>query len=79
MLFQVDNLSHTWAANADLPQHIVQMLNNFPDTLHPMAQFGAAITAMSSESKFWKAYCDGVHKNDYWEVATEHKLHFCNG
>ncbi|XP_027057357.1 citrate synthase, mitochondrial-like [Pocillopora damicornis] len=40
---QVDNLSKEWAANADLPPHVVQMLNNFPETLHPMSQFSAAI------------------------------------
>ena len=65
---KVDNLSKEWAAHADLPQHVVQMLNNFPDTLHPMSQFSAAITAMNSESKFAKAYSEGVHKATYWEV-----------
>lgn len=44
------------------------MLNNFPDTLHPMSQFSAAITAMNSESKFAAAYNKGVHKAEYWEV-----------
>lgn len=68
MILQVDNLSHEWAAKADLPQHVVQMLNNFPDTLHPMSQFSAAITAMNSESKFVKAYSSGVNKAEYWKV-----------
>lgn len=62
------NLSHEWAAKADLPQHVVQMLNNFPDTLHPMSQFSAAITAMNSESKFVQAYNSGVPKTEYWRV-----------
>lgn len=65
---QVDNLSRELATNADLPQHVVQMLNNFPDTLHPMSQFSCAITAMNSESKFVNAYNKGVHKDKYWEV-----------
>ncbi|EDO48974.1 predicted protein, partial [Nematostella vectensis] len=63
---QVDNLSKEWAAKADLPQHVVQMLNNFPDTLHPMSQFSAAITAMNTESKFVQAYNKGVNKKEYW-------------
>lgn len=71
---QVDNLSKEWAAHADLPQHVVQMLNNFPETLHPMSQFSAAITAMNSESKFAKAYAQGVHKNTYWEVRVDARL-----
>ena len=45
------------------------MLNNFPSNLHPMAQFSAAITACNSESKYAKAYADGVKKALYWEVS----------
>jgi citrate synthase len=44
------------------------MLNNFPDTLHPMSQFSAAITAMNSESKFVQAYNSGAKKTEYWKV-----------
>ena len=33
-----------------------------------MAQFSAAITACSSESKFAKAYREGLHRSKYWEV-----------
>ena len=74
---QVDNLSREWAANADLPQHVVQMVNNFPDTLHPMSQFSAAITAMNSESKFAKAYASGVKKAQYWEVTSSQEKNTC--
>lgn len=68
---QVDNLSKEWAANADLPPHVVQMLNNFPETLHPMSQFSAAITAMNSESHFTRAYSSGVPKGSYWEYVFD--------
>ena len=33
-----------------------------------MSQFSAAVTALQSESKFAKAYADGVPKTQYWEV-----------
>lgn len=37
------------------------MLANFPSNLHPMAQFVAAIAALSSESKFAKVcFCSPV-------------------
>lgn len=74
LLLQVDNLSKEWAANADLPPHVVQMLNNFPETLHPMSQFSAAITAMNSESHFTRAYASGVPKANYWEVNIIKRL-----
>ena len=65
---QVKSLSKEWANRADLPAHIVTMLNNFPSNLHPMSQFSAAVTALNSESKFAKAYAEGLHKSKYWEV-----------
>jgi len=68
---QVKSVSQEWANRADLPAHVVTMLNNFPSNLHPMSQFSAAITALNSESKFAKAYADGVHKSKYWETSYE--------
>ena len=59
-----------WANRADIPSHVVTMLNNFPSNLHPMAQFSAAIIACNSESKYAKAYSDGAKKTTYWEVSS---------
>lgn len=71
---QVNALSKAWASRAELPSHVVTMLNNFPNNLHPMSQFSAAITALNSESKFAKAYNEGVHKSKYWEYVYEDSL-----
>lgn len=68
---QVKAVSKEWANRADLPSHVVTMLKNFPHNLHPMAQFSAAITACSSESKYAKAYSQGVKKTQYWESVYE--------
>lgn len=68
---QVKAISKEWANRADLPGHVVTMLNNFPSNLHPMAQFSAAISACSSESRFAKAYSDGAKKTAYWEYVYE--------
>merc|ERR1712165_410349 len=71
---QVRALSKEWASRAALPGHVVTMLNNFPSNVHPMSQFAAAITALNSESKFAKAYADGIHKSKYWEPAYEDSM-----
>ena len=63
-------VSREWANRGALPSHVVQMLNNFPAELHPMSQFSAAITAMQSESKFARAYAEGVNKAKYWQVIN---------
>lgn len=71
---QVRGLSADWASRAELPSHVVAMLNNFPSNLHPMAQFSAAMAALNSESKVAKAYSDGVHKSKYWDTAFEDSM-----
>ena len=71
----MQSVSDEWANRADLPPHVLNMLNNFPSTLHPMAQFSAAITALNSESKFAKAYSEGVHKSKYWEVSLKNVVY----
>ena len=67
-------MSKEWASHAALPSHVVNMLNNFPSNLHPMSQFSAAIAAMNSESKFAKAYADGIHKTKYWDPVYEDSM-----
>lgn len=64
-------ISKEWANRADIPEHVVTMLNNFPSTLHPMTQLVAASAAMNSESQFLKAYNSGVSKAQYWEYVYE--------
>uniref|UniRef100_A0A1B6LTM4 Citrate synthase n=1 Tax=Graphocephala atropunctata TaxID=36148 RepID=A0A1B6LTM4_9HEMI len=71
---QVAAISKEWSNRAGLPSHVVTMLNNFPSNLHPMSQFSAAVTALNSESKFAKAYSQGVKKALYWEYIYEDSM-----
>ncbi|XP_050418490.2 probable citrate synthase 2, mitochondrial [Patella vulgata] len=71
---QADAISHEWNKRASVPNHVINMLNDFPSNLHPMSQFSAAITALNSESKFAKAYAEGVHKSKYWEYVYEDSM-----
>ena len=67
---QVKGISKEWASRAELPSHVAHLISSFPHTLHPMAQFSAAIIACNSVSKFAQAYHDGAKKATYWEVRT---------
>jgi len=71
---QVEWVTREWNNRADIPQHVVTMLNNFPAQLHPMSQFSAAITALNLGSKFAKAYSDHVPKSKYWEYVYEDSM-----
>lgn len=70
----VDWLSKEWNNRAHIPQHVVTMLNNFPRHMHPMSQLSAAANALQTESKFAKAYGEGVHKSKYWEYVYEDSM-----
>ncbi|KAL6727253.1 hypothetical protein Aduo_009146 [Ancylostoma duodenale] len=71
---QTSAITREWNARADLPAHIARMLDNFPDNLHPMAQFVSTIAALNNESKFAAAYARGVPKASYWEYAYEDSM-----
>jgi len=68
---QVNFLSREWAARADLPTHVVNLLDQLPSNVHPMSQLSCALTALNTESKFMEAYSKGVHKSMYWELVYE--------
>ena len=68
-------MSKEWASRAELPQHVVMMLNHFPVDLHPMSQFTAAIAALNKDSKFAAAYSQSVPKEDYWMVCKTSSCH----
>lgn len=71
---QVKWVSKTWAERAELPSHVVTMLNNLPNTVHPMTQLASAVALLNSESKFVQAYSSGVHKSKYWEYTYEDSM-----
>lgn len=70
-LEQVDWLSLQWAKRSKLPDHVVQLLETMPESMHPMTQLSIGIAAMNSESKFAQAYSKGVPKSQYWEHTYE--------
>ena len=67
----VDSLSKEWYNRSHVPEHVFRVLDSMPLTSKPMTQFSTAILSMATESKFQKAYRDGLHKNDYWDTTYE--------
>eukprot|EP01113_Clastostelium_recurvatum_P045400 TRINITY_DN779_c0_g1_i2.p1 TRINITY_DN779_c0_g1~~TRINITY_DN779_c0_g1_i2.p1 ORF type:complete len:466 (-),score=163.36 TRINITY_DN779_c0_g1_i2:169-1566(-) len=71
---QITELTADLNRRASVPKHVLDMLKNFPKTLHPMSQLAAASLALQESSKFAKAYHDGVAKGKYWEATLEDSL-----
>ncbi|PHH66719.1 hypothetical protein CDD82_1526 [Ophiocordyceps australis] len=64
---QVRVFSKQLASHAGLPPYVVKILDGLPRDMHPMTQFAMAVSALSHESRFAKAYEQGLSKADYWE------------
>ena len=67
----VDELSREWNKRATVPEHVFRVIDSFPKNSRPMLQFTAAILALGTESKFQKAYIEGLSKKDYWDPTYE--------
>jgi citrate synthase len=68
---QVDTLTAELHQRAELPSNVVPLLNSLPKDMHPMTQFSIGLNAAQVDSKFAKAYSDGVHKSEYHVHALE--------
>ena len=64
-------LSRQLAEQAGIPKFVEKMLDAFPTDLHPMTQFACAVSALNCQSKFAKAYEQGLSKADYWEPTFD--------
>lgn len=67
----VDHISSTWARRSHVPNHVFDVIESLPANTHPMTQFSIAVLALQTESKFAKAYNEGISKKDYWSYTYE--------
>lgn len=71
---QVEQLSREWVERAVIPSHVLKLLRDLPKTLHPMSQLSISVTALNHDSKFARAYANGVHKSKHWESVYEDSM-----
>lgn len=71
---QAESLTTELHSRAKLPSHVEPLLRSLPKHMHPMTQLSTAVLAMQTDSKFAKAYQDGVPKAEYWKFALEDAL-----
>ncbi len=55
----------------EVPDHVFKTLDGLPVDMHPMTQFSIGILSMQTESRFAKAYREGISKKDYWDPTFE--------
>src|SRR5690606_37081149 len=67
----VEHISDVWARRSHVPNHVFSVIEALPSSTHPMTQFCVAILALQTESKFAKAYREGINKKDHWSYVYE--------
>src|ERR1700741_2605385 len=65
------HISSVWQRRSHVPNHVFATIESLPVSSHPMTQFCIAILALQTESKFAKAYNDGISKKEYWDYVYE--------
>ncbi len=68
------DLTEDLASRAKVPAYVWKVLEAMPSNSHPMCMLDTAILCMQRESKFAKAYADGMSKMDYWKPTLEDSL-----
>ncbi|MBL7683437.1 MAG: citrate (Si)-synthase, eukaryotic [Flavipsychrobacter sp.] len=66
-----EHISATWARRSHVPNHVFASIEALPVSTHPMTQFCIAVLALQTESKFAKAYEEGISKKEYWDYVYE--------
>lgn len=69
-----DEMISDFASRSQVPGYVWDVLRAMPDDSHPMAMFDTAILVMERESKFRKAYDEGLSKDQYWKPTLEDAL-----
>ena len=67
---QVAGLSAELRKRADIPPQVFKVLEALPAKTHPMTQLSCAIMSMQPDSKFARAYENGLSKSDYWDPTS---------
>jgi len=71
---QANDVTAELQARSKVPQHVKDLIANFPKGMHPMTQLSMATMALNTESVFQKKYAEGIHKSTYWEHTYEDSM-----
>ncbi len=70
----IKEIQEEFKKRGDVPSYVFDFIKKMPTDSHPMVLFSMGILAMQRESKFTKAYWEGIPKTAYWEYFYEDTL-----
>ncbi len=69
-----DSLRQELQARSEPPAYVWDVVDALPEGTHPMTYLSAAVLAMQGESRFAKAYDEGMAKDEWWRPTLEDAL-----
>jgi len=67
----VKEIQDEFKKRMEVPGYVFDTIRSMPKDTHPMTLFSLGILAMQNESRFAKAYQEGISKAQYWEYTYE--------
>ncbi len=67
----VKEIQEEFKKRMEVPGYVFDTLRAMPKDSHPMTLFSLGILSLQNESKFAKAYREGIPKTQYWEYTYE--------
>lgn len=71
---ELADLQNDLKEREDVPEYVWNVIDNMPESSHPMTMFNTAILVMQNESKFAHKYEEGMPKSEYWVYTLEDAL-----
>lgn len=77
---EADEVEQEWASRSQIPEHVYQVIRQFPRDTHLMTLFSVAIMALQPSSQFASKYAEqmftseGLPKGDYWKYYLEDSM-----
>ncbi|KAI5310678.1 hypothetical protein KEM55_003628, partial [Ascosphaera atra] len=62
------------ARKSEVPEHVIQLFKSFPAEMHPMTKLSVATAALNTESRFARAYAEGLNKAEYWAPTFDDSI-----
>lgn len=71
---QTRDLVADLADRGNLTEDCVKFIQSLPKEMHGMTMLSAAMLYLQPQSKFARAYTEGIHKSKYWQPTMEDSL-----
>ena len=68
------DIEREWKYRRVVPPAVFDAVRSMPHSTHPMTLLSMAVLALQPYSHFYRAYQEGMRKDDYWEPMLEDSL-----